>query len=93
MPSFRNGRQLCPISSDQEDMLYSVCSQSIQVWSICVTSATGQLPGEQGAQVEQQQVLLCSAAHPFCPAADSWVTQFNRALTVAIPWNCGASVS
>lgn len=71
MHSFRNRRQLRLISSDQENMLYSVFGQNIQAWSICVTSTTGQLPGEQGAQVEQQQVILCSAAHRFCPAVDS----------------------
>lgn len=83
MHSFRNRRQLCPISSDQQDMLYSVCGQSIQAWSICVTAAADHLPGEQGTQVEQQQVLLCSAAHPFCPAADSWMTTERRAPTAA----------
>lgn len=77
MHSFRNRRQLCLILSDQEDVLYSVFGQSIQAWSICVTPTTGQLPGEQGTQVEQQQVVLCSAAHPSCPAVDSWVTQLK----------------
>lgn len=84
MHSFMNSRQLCPISSDQQDMLYSVCGQSIQAWSICVTAAAaGQLPGEQGTQVEQQQqVLLSFWALQHIPSA-LLLTAEQRAPTVA----------